>query len=293
MPQSECPRLRPFLAAMPDERNPDFVLLWDKIGLAEEPIRVRVEEFFWLHQFDGSRTLRDVQADAMRQAGGQLIPFDAFTGLVERMEAGLYLDGPRFRAKLAEPLRQPSCIGCYPEAPDAIRKQLRRSFTSRGGPGLPVVKTPDGTLRAALIPHIDYARGGRTFAWSFKEVVERTDASLFVIIGTSHYSADRFTLTRKDFLTPLGVAPTDQGYVDLLVKHYGDGLFDDEVAHLPEHSIELEVVYLQYLYENQRPFRIVPLVVGPFQDCVDTGEAPSNKEDIGRMIEALRQAEAE
>jgi len=292
MPQSECPRLRPFLAAMRDERDPDFVLLWDKIGLAEEPIRVRVEEFFWLQQFDGSRTLRDVQADAMRQAGGQLIPFDAFTGLVERMEAGLYLDGPRFRAKLAEPLRQPSCIGCYPEAPDAIRKQLRKTFTGRGGPGLPVEKTPDGTLRAALIPHIDYARGGRTFAWSFKEVVERTDASLFVIIGTSHYSAERYTLTRKDFLTPLGVAPTDQQYIDRLVKHYGNGLFDDEVAHLPEHSIELEVVYLQYLYENKQPFRIVPLVVGPFQDCVDTGDCPSTKDDIGRMIEALRQAEA-
>ncbi len=292
MPQSECPRLRPFLAAMRDELDPDFVLLWDKVGLAEEPIRVLVEEFFWLQQFDGSRTLRDVQADAMRQAGGQLIPFDVFTALVERMEAGLYLDGPRFRAKLAEPLRQPSCIGCYPEAPDALRKQLRKTFTGRGGPGLPVEKTPDGTLRAALIPHIDYARGGRTFAWSFKEVVERTDASLFVIIGTSHYSAHRFTLTRKDFLTPLGVAPADQRYIDLLVKHYGDGLFDDEVAHLPEHSIELEVVYLQYLYENKRPFRIVPLVVGPFQDCVDTGEAPSNKDDIGRMIEALRQAEA-
>jgi MEMO1 family protein len=293
MPQSECPRLRPFLAAMRDERDPDFVLLWDKIGLAEKPIRVRVEEFFWLQQFDGSRTLRDVQADAMRQAGGQLIPFDIFTALVERMEAGLYLDGPRFRAKLAEPLRQPSCIGCYPEAPEAIRKQLRKTFTGRGGPGLPVEKTPDGTLRAALIPHIDYARGGQTFARSFKEVVEHTDASLFVIIGTSHYSAHRFTLTRKDFLTPLGIAPTDQAYVDLLVKHYGDGLFDDEVAHLPEHSIELEVVYLQYLYENKRPFRIVPLVAGPFQDCVDSGEYPSSKDDIGRMIEALRKVEAE
>ena len=109
MPQSECPRLRPFLAAMRDERDPHFIILWDKLGLAEEPVRLRLEEFLWLQQFDGRRTLRDVQADAMRQAGGQLLPLELFTSLVEKMQARLYLDGPRFRDKLAEPIRQPAC----------------------------------------------------------------------------------------------------------------------------------------------------------------------------------------
>ena len=73
-----------------------------------------------------------------------------------------------------------------------------------------------GALRAALVPHIDYARGGATYAWGFKEVAERTDASLFVIVGTSHYSGERFTLTRQHFKTPLGVVPTDQKYIDRL-----------------------------------------------------------------------------
>jgi AmmeMemoRadiSam system protein B len=293
MPQSECPRLRPFLAAMRDERDPHFIILWDKLGLAEEPVRLRLEEFLWLQQFDGRRTLRDVQADAMRQAGGQLLPLELFTSLVEKMQARLYLDGPRFRDKLAEPIRQPACIGCYEGEPELLRKQLRKFFTSPGGPGLPKENHSNGALRAALVPHIDFARGGRTFAWGFKEVAERTDASLFVIIGTSHFSAHRFTLTRKCFLTPLGVVPTDQPYIDRLVEHYGDGLFEDEIAHLPEHSIELEVVFLQYLYENRRPIRIVPLVVGSFQDCVATGESPGKHNDISRMIEALRAVEAE
>src|SRR5262249_28664486 len=68
---------------------------------------------------------------------------------------------------------------------------------------------------------------------------------------------------------------------------------DDEVAHLPEHSIELEVVFLQYLYEGRRPFRIVPLVVGSFHDAVERGESPSARPDVARMVEALRRAEAE
>ncbi|MCC6418212.1 MAG: AmmeMemoRadiSam system protein B, partial [Gemmataceae bacterium] len=104
----------------------------------------------------------------------------------------------------------------------------------------------------------------------------------------------RFTLTRKDFRTPLGVAHTDQDYIDRLIAHHGDGLFDDELmAHLPEWSIELEVVFLQYLYENLRPIRIVPLVVGSFHDCVADGGLPTVQEDIARMVEALRAAERE
>jgi AmmeMemoRadiSam system protein B len=170
---------------------------------------------------------------------------------------------------------------------------MRDLFTGPKGPGLPADKKPDGRLRAALIPHIDYGRGGATFACGFKEVFERSAASLFVIIGTSHYSAHRYTLTRKNFKTPLGIVPTDQQYIDRLVAYYGDGLFDDEICHLPEHSIELEVVFLQYLYENRRPIRLVPLVVGSFQDSVVTGSEPRFRPDVARMIEALQKVEAE
>jgi AmmeMemoRadiSam system protein B len=103
----------------------------------------------------------------------------------------------------------------------------------------------------------------------------------------------RFTLTRKDFQTPLGIAATDSTYIDRLVAHYGDGLFDDELlAHLPEHSIELEVVFLQYLFAGT-PFRIVPLVVGSFHDCIACGSEPIEANDIGRMISALRAVERE
>jgi AmmeMemoRadiSam system protein B len=281
------------LAAAQDHHDPRYFILWDKLGLAVEPIRVRVDELVMLQQFDGRRSLRDIQSDVMAEMGGELVPLGAFTSLVEKLEEGLFLDGPRFQAKLAEPIRQPSCIGCYNAKPVALRRQLKKYFTDGAGPGLPGDLKPDGSLCAALIPHIDYGRGGTTYAWGFKEVVERTNASLFVIIGTSHYSTHRFTLTRKDFLTPLGVAPTDQTYVDRLVAHYGDGLFDDEISHLPEHSIELEVVFLQYLYEKKRPIRIVPLVVGSFQDCVETGLSPAAQNDIGRMVKALRKVEDE
>ncbi len=133
--------------------------------------------------------------------------------------------------------------------PRRLRDQLAGYFTQPGGPGLPRPDRPDGSLHAALLPHIDYRWGGVSYAWGFKEIVERTDASLFVIIATSHYSQHRFTLTRKHFQTPLGLVPTDSDFIDRLVRHYGDGLFADEwLAHFPEHSVELEVVFLHWLY---------------------------------------------
>ncbi len=306
MAAHERPKLRPYLLPVHDPSDPTHVYLVDQLGLLPEPVRLPRRDFVPLLFLDGEHTLREVQAEAMRMNGGEIVPLETFTRLVQRLDREELLDGPAFRAVADNPVREPRCIGCYEGEPEALRRQLERLFTGPNGPGLPKAGKPDGRLRAALIPHIDYPRGGHTYAWGFKEVVEHTDAALFVIIGTSHYGAHpltlgrnvtkppRFTLTRKDFRTPLGVARTDQDFIDKLVRHYGDGLFEDElIHHLPEHSIELEVVFLQYLYEKVRPVRIVPLVVGSFHDCIAGGDEPSAREDVARMVEALRRVEEE
>ena len=50
---------------------------------------------------------------------------------------------------------------------------------------------------------------------------------------------------------------------------------------------------MQYLFEGKRPIRIVPLVVGSFQDAVDDRSPPHKQRDVRQMIEALRTAERE
>jgi AmmeMemoRadiSam system protein B len=288
------PQLRPHLAASPEDANRRRYIVHDLLRLNGASLRLSALEVTWLQLFDGQRTLREIQTEAIRQVSGQLVPLEVFTALASALDGALFLEGPRYRARVDDPVRQPSCIGAYEADPVALRLQIERLFTGPGGPGLPGKTRSDGRLRALLAPHIDYARGGRTYAWGYKELAERTSASLFVVIGTSHYSGHRFTLTRKNFMTPLGVAMTDQTYIDGLVKHYGHGLFDDELrAHLPEHSIELEVVFLQYLFEGKKPFRIVPLVIGSFQDAVADGTSPTEQQDVRRMVEALRAMERE
>jgi AmmeMemoRadiSam system protein B len=279
------------LTAVLDPTNPGYICLFDRLFLSDKQARLTKLELDWLRLCDGSRSLCDIQTEVGRNLNGQTPPLAVFENLLTQLEAAAFLDGPRYRQLLDGPIREPSCIGAYEGDPERLRTQLERLF--RAGPGLPGNGKPDGSLRAALIPHMDYGRGGVTFAWGFKEIFERTDAALFVIIATSHHSPHRFTLTRKHFKTPLGIVPTDQHYIDQLVSHYGTGLFDDPFAHLPEHSIELEVVFLQYLYENRRPIRIVPLLVGSFQDCVAEGDSPMTRRDIARMVEALRRVEAD
>src|SRR5262245_1412917 len=191
-----CPRLRPYVEPTQSHRDPGHVYLVDRLGLSPEPRRVTVQEYFWLRLFDGRRSLRDIQAEAMRLAGGEILPLELFATLAHRLDECLFLDSPRFRKLVDDRVRPPRCIGCYHGEPAALRHQLDKFFIGRDGPGLPGKPAKDGRLVAAFVPHIDYPRGGTTYAWGYREVFEQTPASLFVIVGTAHYSTHRFTLTR-------------------------------------------------------------------------------------------------
>lgn len=285
----ERPRLRPHLRRAFVESDPHNAYVEDMLGLCDEPQRLTAQEASWLDLLDGERNLVEIHRAA---ALGGAPSLETLARWLERLDAGLLLDTPRFRQIVDSPIRRARHAGgCYAADPVSLRRQLEGYFTQANGPGLPRPDRPDGSLHVALLPHIDYRWGGVSYAWGFKEIVERTDAALFVVIATSHCSQHRFTLTRKHFDTPLGVLPTDGDFIDRVVAHYGDGLFDDEwLAHFPEHSVELEAVFLRYLYEGRRDVRMVPLVVGSFQDCVLTGQAPALHDDVARMIAALRRA---
>lgn len=289
------PKLRPGLDASLGS-EPDTVILTDRFRLGGSLVLSRAA-FDLIRLFDGRKTLPTLQAESAVMFEGQPVPIETFENLLAGLDNEYFLESPRLLARLNEPDRSPSCIGCYDADPEKASKQLRKLFTAHGGPGLPGdpgcrVET-EGAVRAVLLPHMDYQRGGVTYGWGFKELVERTDASLFVIIATSHYSAQRFTLTHQNFTSPFGRVETDRAHVDRIANHFGDGLFDDPFAHAPEHSIELEVVGMQFGFANKRPFRIVPLLVGSFFDCVGERTRPDDREDIASMIAALRRAETE
>jgi hypothetical protein len=98
-------------------------------------------------------------------------------------------------------------------------------------------------------------------------------------------------LSRKDFDTPFGIIRTDRAFVDLLAQRAGEHLFDDELAHRTEHSIEFQAVFLKYLYEQRRDVALVPILVGSFHDLMDARIDPIRNAEVRRFVEALREAE--
>ncbi|HEX3727755.1 MAG TPA: AmmeMemoRadiSam system protein B, partial [Pirellulales bacterium] len=186
----------------------------------------------------------------------------------------------------------------------ALAEQLNALFTHENGPGPPgATGSPSvpGGLCGVLSPHIDLRRGGPAFAWAYKQIIEQSQAELFVIFGTAHNPMrNLFSLTRKDFETPLGTVSTDRKFVSRLAAQVtaapgcGDvNLFADELAHRQEHSIELQVVFLQHVLAGRRPFTIVPVLVGSFHEFVEGRRSPLESPQVAAFVAAMRRSTAE
>ncbi len=277
---ADAPRLRRGLAARPDRNG---FMLFDQRNVGQ-PVHLSPAALELVKLFDGTVSLGEL-------ASATGLPVADIAALVTALDGAVLLDGPAWRAKVTAPVREPCCVGVYPADADGTRRLIRSLFVGKGGAGMPTVspspfmeRGPGGevsTLRAVLVPHMDYTRGNVTYGHGFRPLFEETDARLFVVVGTSHHSPAPCTLSRQHFRTSLGVVETDQPFIDRVVAQYGDGLFDDPAAHMPEHSIELELPFLQLLAEVRgEPIRVVPLLVGPVGD------------DLPRMAAALAGAEA-
>jgi AmmeMemoRadiSam system protein B len=229
---------------------------------------------------------------------GQNLSAEELTRIVEDLDRAMVLDGPTVAQIVAEYARResrpPALAGrSYPNDPSQLIAFLDRFFQDPKGAGAVRESDPTHPLRAILCPHIDFGRGGPVYTWAYRELAEKSDADIFVILGVAHqYCRNRFALTRKDFETPLGKVKTNRAFVDAVAEHAGPHLFDDEIAHRTEHSIEFQAVFLQYLLGGRRDFTIVPILAGSFHDLMARKVDPIDDPEVRRMVEALKQAEA-
>jgi len=299
MSSLERPKLRTVIPRRVEHQGQVFVLLQDSPAVLAQPVMIPHDGFQYIvRHFDGQSTLVEIQALVLRQTG-LFLAIKELEDLVKRLDAAMLLEGPTF-ASFLQTYRQsgkrPAALAgrSYAGTVRALRAQLEQFFVGSGGAGQPEAGRETSTVfRGILSPHIDFQRGGPVYTWSYKELVERTDADTFVILGVAHqYCQRRFALTRKDFETPLGLVPTDREYVDRIAARAGRDLFEDELSHRTEHSIEFQVVFLQYVFGEERPFSIVPILVGSFHDLIERGVDPGSDPEISDFIDALREAEA-
>jgi AmmeMemoRadiSam system protein B len=257
---------------------------------------------------DGRRTLAEIQSAFESQTGVEP-PLADLEQIVRHLDEAYLLAGERFdqyrgaqvETYLGNPVRPASHAGkIYPDEPDALRQYLDDFFTAEGGPGPidPTAMADGHPLCGIISPHIDPNRGGPTFAWAYKQVAERGTADLFVIFGTAHQPMEQpFCISRKDFATPLGVVRTDDQFIDRLADHLDSSvagqqldLFEDELVHRCEHSIEFQAMFLQYVLGGRKEFRIVPVLTGSFQEFAAEGQQPDESPEVQAFLAAMRAA---
>ena len=293
----DYPKLRNLEAFPVKMQGQDLICFRDPQRITEGLVFLPQSAYFIVSLFDGAHSIRDIQAEHMRMFG-ELIYSDQIIEVVENLDRSLLLDSNRFREcrkNLEEDffhssVRKPVLAGGgYEIVPAKLRTQIESFYFLEGGPGQgPQPQLLSNDLKGFIAPHIDYARGGPCYAWAYKEVAEHSDHDIFILLGTSHMPTQKFfVLTKKDFDTPFGILQTDQEIVNRMEHKLGRDFFTDEFVHRNEHSLELQTVYLKYLFEKKLPVRIVPILCGSFFDVLSQGIHPNDLAEINFFIEAL------
>ncbi len=164
-----------------------------------------------------------------------------------------------------ERVRQPyaALIGFYPADPDSLIKTIESSFLdSRWGPGrLPRGPVEDTAPLGGVAPHAGYSYSGPAAAHLFLALAEsRFRPDTVVIVGTNHtgYGGIYTTATSWEaWATPLGEVPVDLEMIEQLLRETGR-VVDEPLAHVQEHSVEVELPFLQYIYRGH-DWSLVPI----------------------------------
>ena len=243
--------------------------------------------------------MADIQESFARQFS-RVLPREQLYELIDQLDSYYFLDSESFAQLEQEtldafqqaPIREMAHSDtCYSSQPEEFTRQLSAFFKSDDGPGLPSVATQErAPIRGLIAPHIDLRVGGPTYAWAYKELAERCDADLFIMLGTLHYGTnDFFVSTIKDYNTPLGPVRTDRDFLRTLQGKYSENLFSDELLHRNEHSLEFQMVFLQYMLGAKRDFSVVPILVSSFHRMVVTKTPPTEILRVSDFLAALKQ----
>ncbi|MDH7476018.1 MAG: AmmeMemoRadiSam system protein B [Microgenomates group bacterium] len=138
-------------------------------------------------------------------------------------------------------VRQPAVAGAfYPRSKNDLVLMLEKFFQS-------AKNIQKSKIKAIIVPHAGYIYSGQTAAWGYYQLSSsHLENPHFVLIGPSHYFLfDGLVCSSfKYWLTPLGK-----------IRHQpwskaDDNIFIDNQPHLNEHSLEVQLPFLQYLYRR-------------------------------------------
>jgi len=170
-------------------------------------------------------------------------------------------------------IREPIVAGqFYPNLPSSLVAQISKFIDK---------KAPKEEVIGIVSPHAGYMYSGAV-AGATMSRIEFKD--IFIIMGPNHtgYGKPFSIMSEGAWRTPLGGVEIDSQLGRQILAE-SQNLEQDQVAHLYEHSIEVQIPFLQYLKQD---FKIVPIVLSHAPRAV--------YKEIGKAIaKAIKELKAE
>jgi AmmeMemoRadiSam system protein B len=174
-------------------------------------------------------------------------------------------------------VRRPTQAGSfYAGDAQALKQQIESCFLHSFGPGkLPKVNANGPRRVVGLVcPHAGYMYSGPVAANAYYELALDGKPETVVILGPNHtgYGSALALMDKGVWRTPLGDVEVDENVARALCRE--TKLLDvDESAHKFEHSVEVQLPFLQYLYGNSFKFVPVCFQLQDFESADEVGNA--------------------
>lgn len=158
-------------------------------------------------------------------------------------------------------IRHPFVAGSwYAGTPDALRKQIEGCFTHELGPGETPKTVEKGSRNVVglVCPHAGYMYSGPVAAHAYYKLAVNGRPDVVVIFSPNHtgFGSALALMNEGVWRTPLGDVEIDTIVANQILDR--SRIIDvDDKAHAREHSIELQLPFLQYLYGAA--FKFVPI----------------------------------
>ncbi len=169
-------------------------------------------------------------------------------------------------------MRYPAVAGQFYEAEaSALRRQIESCYRHPLGPGRhpEAARAGPRALKGLVVPHAGYMYSGPVAAHAYAALAEDGLPGAFVILGPNHTGMGAMeALGAHDWETPLGVVAYDR---ELGARLLRGPVTEDIVAHRREHSIEVQLPFLQDLSSAVR-FAPICMGVQELREATGVGE---------------------
>jgi AmmeMemoRadiSam system protein B len=174
-------------------------------------------------------------------------------------------------------IRRPYVAGTFYEGnAESLKAQIESCFLHKFGPQkIPKVAVNGPRKVIGLIcPHAGYYYSGPVAANAYCELAQDGRPDTVVILGPNHtgYGSAIALMNEGFWRTPLGDVEIDEETANQIVRE--TRLVDvNDLAHRFEHSIEVQLPFLQYLYGNEFKFVPISFLMQDLQSAVEIGKA--------------------